>query len=41
MVSEWWNNSYYGVGTPTSPLELLLLGALSYLGRGWTFDDVA
>ena len=22
-------------------LELLLLGALRYLGRGWTFDDVA
>jgi hypothetical protein len=24
----------------TSPLELLLLGALQYLGRGFTFDDV-
>jgi hypothetical protein len=24
----------------TSPLELLLLGALRYLGRGFTFDDI-
>jgi hypothetical protein len=24
----------------TSPLELLLLGALQYLGRGFTFDDI-
>jgi len=23
-----------------SPMELLLLGALRYLGRGWTFDDL-
>jgi hypothetical protein len=23
-----------------SPLELLLLGTLRYLGRGWTFDDI-
>jgi hypothetical protein len=24
----------------TSPVELLLLGSLRYLGRGWTFDDM-
>ena len=24
-----------------SPMELLLLGSLRYLGRGWTFDDLA
>jgi hypothetical protein len=24
----------------SSPIELLLLGALRYLGRGWTFDDI-
>ena len=24
----------------SSPLELLVLGALRYLGRGWTFDDL-
>jgi hypothetical protein len=23
-----------------SPIELLLLGSLRYLGRGWTFDDI-
>jgi hypothetical protein len=23
-----------------SPIELLVLGSLQYLGRGWTFDDV-
>jgi hypothetical protein len=23
-----------------SPIELLLLGTLRYLGRGWTFDDI-
>jgi hypothetical protein len=23
-----------------SPLALMILGALRYLGRGWTFDDV-
>ncbi|CAB9527088.1 Plant transposon protein [Seminavis robusta] len=28
------------VGKESSPLELLLLGALRYLGRGLTFDDV-
>jgi len=24
----------------SSPIELLLLGLLRYLGRGWTFDDI-
>jgi hypothetical protein len=24
----------------SSPIELLVLGALRYLGRGWTFDDL-
>lgn len=28
------------VGKVGPPLELLLLGALRYLGRGWTFDDL-
>lgn len=23
-----------------SPMELLVLGSLRYLGRGWTFDDL-
>lgn len=28
------------VGKVGVPLELLILGALRYLGRGWTFDDL-
>jgi hypothetical protein len=28
-------------GRPGAPLELLLLGALRYLRRGWTFDDLS
>jgi len=27
-------------GRESSPLELLLLGPLHYLGQGWTFDDL-
>ena len=27
-------------GRPSSPLALMLLGTLPYLGRGWTFDDL-
>ena len=27
-------------GQPSSPLEIMLLGALRYLGRGWTFDNL-
>jgi hypothetical protein len=27
-------------GKPSSPLGLMILGSLRYLGRGWTFDDV-
>jgi hypothetical protein len=27
-------------GVGSSPVELLLLGSLRYLGRGWTFDDL-
>jgi Plant transposon protein len=28
------------LGRPASPIELLLLGAIRYLGRGWCFDDL-
>jgi len=31
------NNKKY---KKVSPIEILLLGSLRYLGRGWTFDDV-
>jgi hypothetical protein len=27
-------------GKKLLPAELLLLGLLKYLGRGWTFDDI-
>jgi hypothetical protein len=27
-------------GLPSSPIVLIILGALQYLGHGWTFDDV-
>ena len=27
-------------GKDSSPIELMLLGSLRYLGRGWTFDDI-
>jgi hypothetical protein len=33
-------NSKDATGRPSSPLELMILGALRYLGRGWTFDDI-
>ena len=34
-----WNRND-AAGRSPSPIELLLLGALRYLGRGWTFDDL-
>ncbi len=27
-------------GKKSSPIELLILGSLRYLGRGWAFDDI-
>lgn len=35
-----WKNSD-AVGTAPSNIKLLLLGALRYMGRAWTFDDVS
>ena len=29
------------IGNPPAPLSLLVLTALRYLGRGWTFDDLS
>lgn len=34
-----WTMKHYNT-RQQSPVELLLLGALRYLGRGWTFDDL-
>ena len=36
---ERWNNND-AVGVPPSNIALLLLGALRYIGRAWTFDDI-
>ena len=35
---RWKGNDAFG--RRSSPIELLLLGTLRYLGRGWTFDDI-
>jgi hypothetical protein len=32
--------SYDATGVASSPIEIMLLGALRYLGRGLTFDDI-
>ena len=37
---RWSDGKKDAVGKPSSPLELLILGALRYLGRGLTFDDI-
>lgn len=42
IKGEWfprWTSAKDASGKPCSPLELLILGALCYLGSGWTFDD--
>jgi hypothetical protein len=39
-----WFPNYEGLNAckqPGIPLDLFVLGALRYLGRGWTFDDIA
>ena len=35
---RWWGNK--SNRKKSSPVELLLLGLLRYLGHGWTFDDI-
>lgn len=37
---RWKPGSVGGNGDPAAPLDLLLLAALRYIGRGWTFDDL-
>ena len=39
IFKRWKPNNVDGAGDECSPLSLLLLGALRYLGRGWTFFD--
>ena len=40
---EWFPTyeKFNACGQPGIPLELFILGSLRYLGRGWTFDDIA
>jgi hypothetical protein len=32
--------TFDAVGKKSLPIKLMILGALSYLGRGWTFDNL-
>jgi hypothetical protein len=40
LFKQWRVGTADAVGQNSSPIELLLLGTLRYLGRGWTLDDV-
>ena len=47
LVTEFRDNDWLpryerknAIGQPGVPLDILILGALRYLGRGWTFDDI-
>ena len=40
LFSSWNCTAFNAVGRPPVPLELLLLGTLQYLDRGWTLDDL-
>ena len=40
LFKQWSDDSFDCVGNKSSPIELLLLGTLRYLGRGWTLDDL-
>ena len=40
LFQTWVDNEVSASGKVSSPIELLVLGALRYLGRGWCFDDL-
>ena len=40
IFSRWHPGKTDAIGSASSPIELLVLGALRYLGRGFTFDDL-
>ena len=40
LFKAWADRAHDCVGSASSPIELLLLGALRYIGRGWCFDDL-
>jgi hypothetical protein len=39
-MEQWHQQKRDAAGDEASPIELLVLGSLRYLGRGWTFDDL-
>lgn len=41
LFGRWAENKTDALGKKAAPLQLLILSALRYLGRGWTFDDLA
>ena len=41
LFQRWSDNNHDAAGKKTAPIELLVLAALRYLGRGWTFDDLS
>jgi DDE superfamily endonuclease len=40
LFVSWEQESKDAMGNLPSPMELMVLGSLRYLGRGWTFDDL-
>jgi hypothetical protein len=40
LFQRWAVGAKNSAGNPSSPLSVLILCALRYLGRGWTFDDL-
>lgn len=41
LFNQWEDGRTDAYGKRSSPIELLLLGVLRYLGRGWCFDDLS
>ena len=37
---SWFEGATDVCGVPSSPIELLILGSLRYIGRCWTFDCI-
>ena len=40
LFFRWKTGTTHQYWCASSPLSLLILGALRYLGRGWTFEDI-
>jgi hypothetical protein len=37
----WWTGATDGLGKPSTPITLLVLTALCYVGRAWTLDNLS